>query len=142
MVPFGERVSFLRRDPSSNKVDVRFSTGVWLGHARSSNEHWIGTPEGVTLLPAVRRLATEEAWSGVALRAMRVRVESAGRRIAEEDGAEAAVESDGVPAGGTLIKDFHITCAMVRALGATQRCKMRRNESPQAQPGRRAHSRM
>ena len=47
-MPFGERVSYLVRDPSRDKTEGRFSTGIWLGHARVSNEHWIGTAEGVT----------------------------------------------------------------------------------------------
>ena len=114
MAPFGERVSFLKRNPSTNKIDTRFRTGIWLGHARSSSEYWIGTPDGVTLTSTVKRVIAADAWSGAALKAIHVKVEEAGRRIGV--GGDGAHESqpDAMPEASVARKDFHITRSMVK----------------------------
>ena len=67
VVPFGETVLF--RDPSVARdrhqaLEERWIRGVWLGHARNSPEHMIGTPDGVRKVFAVRRLGEGEQWSG------------------------------------------------------------------------------
>ena len=48
-----------------------WKTGVWLGHARNSNEILIGTGEGVVRAYAVIRRAEGERWDADALRKVR-----------------------------------------------------------------------
>ena len=67
VVPFGETVLF--RDPTVARdghqaLEERWIRGIWLGHARNSPEHMIGTSEGVRKVFAVRRLGEGEQWSG------------------------------------------------------------------------------
>ena len=42
--------------------------GIWLGHSRCSNEHVLGTSEGVVRACAVKRQPHEERWSAEMLK--------------------------------------------------------------------------
>ena len=63
-VCFGEKVWYKegRRREARPKLESEWSKGVWLGHARSSNEMWIGTGQGAVKVYDVKRLPQEERW--------------------------------------------------------------------------------
>ena len=66
MVPFGERVWFRRLSESSDRkrsMESKWEEGIWIGHARESNEALIGTPKGITRAWTVRRRVPGERWS-------------------------------------------------------------------------------
>ena len=70
-MPFGEQVWFkaLRRTKQrTNKFESEWQEGIWLGHARASDETIIGTPEGVVRAWAVKRRSAEEQWNAEALK--------------------------------------------------------------------------
>jgi len=73
VVAFGETVWYRRIRTSKDRKD-KFSTeweeGLWLGHARNSNEHIIGTGEGVIRAYAIRRQDEEHRWSADRIRTM------------------------------------------------------------------------
>ena len=52
-------------DPTQrrDKFDTDWKTGLWLGHARDSNETLIGTPDGVVRAYAIKKYADGEQWS-------------------------------------------------------------------------------
>ena len=64
VVPFAELVHYrkLSEDPGRNKLESPWEEGLWLGHARSSNEALIGTENGVVRAWAVKRRQEEERW--------------------------------------------------------------------------------
>ena len=73
-MPFGESIWFKRlRDQKrrGGKFDSEWREGIWLGHARSSDEHLIGTDAGVVRAWTVRRKPEEERWQGMAIKALR-----------------------------------------------------------------------
>ena len=45
------------------KMKSKWKSGVWLGKSTDSNEHLIGTPDGVERVRTVRRKVTEEMWN-------------------------------------------------------------------------------
>ena len=45
-----------------DKYDSEWRKGVWLGHTRNSNEHVIGTPEGVLRAYSIKRLDSHDRW--------------------------------------------------------------------------------
>ena len=62
VVPFGDKVMFKRLKVSGEKkqsMESKWEDGLWLGHARASNETLIGTREGVVRSWAVKRKAEE-----------------------------------------------------------------------------------
>ena len=64
VLPFGEKVHYRRlAEEGRNKLDSPWEQGVWLGHARGSNEVLIGTKEGVVRAWATKRNAEAEQWS-------------------------------------------------------------------------------
>jgi len=65
VVPFGEKVMFKRLKVSGEKkqsMESKWEDGLWLGHARASNETLIGTREGVVRAWAVKRKLEEDGW--------------------------------------------------------------------------------
>ena len=67
VVPFGEIVLYRLPEVARDRhqaLEERWVKGIWLGHARNSPEHMIGTSEGVRKVFAVRRLAEGEQWNG------------------------------------------------------------------------------
>ena len=65
VVPFGETVMYKRLEESGrkkNKLESSWEHGVWLGHARGSNESLVGTADGVVRAWAIKRKAEGERW--------------------------------------------------------------------------------
>ena len=74
VVPFGETVMCkeLREGKTQkDKMDTEWKDGIWLGHARESNEVLIGTDDGVVRAYAVIRKPPGERWSAERLKTMR-----------------------------------------------------------------------
>ena len=73
VVPFGEVVHYrkLEDDGRKKKLDSPWEEGVWLGHARGSNETLVGTREGVVRAWAIKRMPEEERWSAEAIKGMK-----------------------------------------------------------------------
>ena len=70
VVPFGEMVHYRRlsdKEPK-NKLESRWEQGVWLGHARGSNEALIGTKDGVVRAWAIKRMPDGEKWNAQAIK--------------------------------------------------------------------------
>ena len=64
VVPFGEKVHYRKLEgENKNKLESQWEAGIWLGHARGSNEILIGTDQGVVRAWAVKRMPAEERWS-------------------------------------------------------------------------------
>ena len=62
---FGEKVWYkeLRMNKDrANKLESEWAEGIWLGHARSSNEHIIGTTQGAVKAYAVKRQDPVRRW--------------------------------------------------------------------------------
>ena len=53
-----------------NKFDSEWREGLWLGHARTSNEHILGTEEGVVRAYAIKRQDPERRWSAELVRGL------------------------------------------------------------------------
>ena len=73
VVAFGETVWYKKIRESKDRKDKfnsEWEEGIWLGHARSSNEAVIGTSEGVVRAYAIRRQDEEHRWSEERIRAM------------------------------------------------------------------------
>ena len=65
-VPFGEYVWFKQvreGNDRTNKTESEWSEGIWLGHARQSNEHVIGTEQGVVRAYTVKRKEEGQRWT-------------------------------------------------------------------------------
>ena len=71
VVPFGETVMYKELGKKTPSMETSWKTGVWLGHARNSNEVLIGTNDGVVRAYAVIRKAEGERWSAENLRNMK-----------------------------------------------------------------------
>ena len=69
MAVFGEKVWYqpLNKHKGRNKFDIKWESGVWLGHARDSNEMLIGTSMGVIRCYACRRMPETERWDREAI---------------------------------------------------------------------------
>ena len=64
VVRCGEKVLYreLKKDHAPGKLEVRMHEGIWLGHARISNEILIGTKAGVVRAFDVRLLPEDRCW--------------------------------------------------------------------------------
>jgi len=72
-LPFGEKVWYKELRASSerkNKFDSEWKEGLWLGHARKSNEVVIGTYDGVVRAWAIRR-RSDDPWDSKLIKGMR-----------------------------------------------------------------------
>ena len=63
IVSFGETVWYKSRLRDRNTLEVKCEKGVWLGHARDSNETIVGTIDGALRAYAIKRLPEDERWS-------------------------------------------------------------------------------
>ena len=71
---FGEKVWYKdlkSKTEGQDKADADWAEGLWLGHARSSNEVLIGTRSGVVRAWAVRRMGPEDRWDAKLIREMK-----------------------------------------------------------------------
>ena len=70
----GEKVWYKElkgKDDTKGKFETDWKEGLWLGHARSSNEIVIGTREGVVRAWAIRKMPREEQWDGELIKGMK-----------------------------------------------------------------------
>ena len=73
VIPMGEKVWYkeVREGKERrNQLETEEKEGIWLGHARSSNEALIGTREGVVKAHTVRRQTEETRWDGQFIKEM------------------------------------------------------------------------
>ena len=64
---FGEKVWYKElkgKSETAGKIESGWREGLWLGHARSSNEIFVGTREGVVRAWAIRKKPYEAQWDG------------------------------------------------------------------------------
>ena len=52
----------MEKEKGRNKFEVKWDIGLWLGHARDTNEVLIGTAEGVIKACACKRFPETERW--------------------------------------------------------------------------------
>ena len=74
VVPIGEKVFFKRLKESGSRKNVmgnQWETGIWLGHARASNETIMDTSDGVVRAWAVKRMEEGSCWNGEDIKNMR-----------------------------------------------------------------------
>ena len=134
VVPFGERVWYreLRQTKDrQDKMESEWRQGLWLGHARNSNEHLVGTREGVVKAYAIKRQPEDQRWDGELVSEMRgtpqqpdparpglaipVRVHF-DHTIADQPQAE-------LPNGSRQIRRMRITAAILEQYGFTEDCE-------------------
>ena len=73
MSVFGETVYYApmeNKKGAGNKLDVVMKEGVYCGHTERSNEHWIGTEEGMVEARTYRRKPRLEEWDSRGVREM------------------------------------------------------------------------
>ena len=67
VVPFGEtalhRLPEVARD-KNQALEERWAKGIWLGHARGTNETLVATDSGMAKVWAIRRLPPDQQWDG------------------------------------------------------------------------------
>ena len=66
-IPFGEKVWYKKLKESGKSkqaMESLWEEGIWLGHARGTNEVVIGTREGVVKAWAIKRRPGDEKWDG------------------------------------------------------------------------------
>jgi len=64
---FGEKVWYKElhgKSDAQKKMESDWREGLWLGHARNSNEILIGTREGVVRAWAIRKKPYQDQWDG------------------------------------------------------------------------------
>ena len=73
LLPFGSAVDAKVRDEETerSKFDSRFIQGIWLGRATESDEHIVGTADGVYTARSVRAKNDQEIWNGDLIKKMR-----------------------------------------------------------------------
>ena len=66
------KVWYKRRDKPKDqqKSDTKWEKGIWLGHARDSNETVVGTPDGAYRAYAIKRMAEAERWDSDFIRSL------------------------------------------------------------------------
>ena len=73
LLPFGSAVDAKVRDEETerSKFDSRFIQGIWLSRATESDEHIVGTADGVYTARSVRAKNDQEIWNGDLIKRMR-----------------------------------------------------------------------
>ena len=66
---FGEQVFYRELAMDKKGIDAPWHEGTWLGHARESNEHGIGTAAGVLRAHSIKRQDNTKQWDADAIRA-------------------------------------------------------------------------
>jgi len=65
---FGEQVHYRELATDKKGLDTPWHLGIWLGHARESNEHVIGTSLGVIRAHSIKRQEPSKQWNADAIR--------------------------------------------------------------------------
>ena len=73
LLPFGSAVDAKVRDEETerSKFDSRFIPGIWLGRATESDEHIVGTAQGVYTARSVRAKNDQEIWNSGLIKSMK-----------------------------------------------------------------------
>ena len=73
LLPFGSAVDAKVRDEETerSKFDSRFIPGIWLGRATESDEHIVGTAQGVCTARSVRAKNDQEIWNSGLVKSMK-----------------------------------------------------------------------
>ena len=113
-----------------DKFDSEWRQGVWLGHTRSSNEHVIGTPDGVIRAYTVKRLDSQERWDSALLSKVRGTPQQPdpgkpGQRVPirvnfDPPAAGAAPPQPPPPDAGPNIRRMNITTKLLDRYGFTE----------------------
>ena len=117
-----------------DKFDTEWRKGVWLGHTRNSNEHVIGTAEGVLRAYSIKRLDPEERWNKDLIAAVRGTPQQPDPR---RQGFRVPIRvsfdeptSDGVPPPPVVSEDrprdirrMNITSKLLEKYGFTEGCE-------------------
>ena len=72
-LPFGEKVWYKQIRESKerkDKMDSEERLGVWMGHHRQSNEHVIGTTDGVVRAYSIRRTVEGRRWGATLIKSI------------------------------------------------------------------------
>ena len=142
VVRFGEKVWCEISQQGKNKrgkLDSSWAEGLWLGHARSSNEHLVGTADGVFRSYTIKRQSVDAMWDGDLVKAMRgtpfqPNPAKPGRKIPirvsfdEADGADGQHHSHGGEQGEQQarrmrIQRMRITSEVLKKYGYTDDCE-------------------
>ena len=73
LLPFGSAVDVKVRDEETerSKFDSRFIPNIWLGRATESDEHVVGTAQGVYTARSVRPKNDQEVWNSGLIKSMK-----------------------------------------------------------------------
>ena len=73
LLPFGSAVDAKVRDEETerSKFDSRFTPGIWLGRATESDEHIVGTAQGVYTARSARAKNDQEIWNSGLIKSMK-----------------------------------------------------------------------
>ena len=74
VIPFGETILYRLPEIARDKhqaLEPRWSKGIWLGHARSTNAALVATSEGVIKVWGFRRLPEGQQWDGDRVKAIK-----------------------------------------------------------------------
>ena len=112
------------------KIEIQMSEGLWIGHARNSNEALIGTGEGVVRAYDVHRMPEDERWDGMLVTTMKGTPtqpdpKKAGSHIpirVNVDVEEHDEEVTKVQSKDEEIRRIPITMAMLRKYGYMEGC--------------------
>ena len=135
MVPFGEKVYYkeIRETKDRvNKFQSEWKEGVWLGHARGSNEVIVGTGQGVVRAFSVKRFPEDERWNKDDIENMqgtpqRPNPAKPGLNIPIKVNFDPPEEADVIPSRPlreeTQARRMRITGAMLDQYGYTDNCE-------------------
>ena len=73
VIPFGETILYRLPEVARDRhqaLEPRWSKGVWLGHARSTNAALVATNEGVIKVWGFRRLPEGQQWDSDRVKAI------------------------------------------------------------------------
>jgi hypothetical protein len=135
VVPFGEAVWYRELrviKDRKNKYETEWRDGIWLGHSRRSNEHIIGTVEGVVRAYSVKRRADGERWNGQMIKEMKGSPQAPNPNVAGvqipikvrfDPGEPKADAAELVPMRKEVGRRLRLTDAMFKRFGYTEDCE-------------------
>ena len=135
VIPFAEYVWYrqIRKGKTQeDKLESEMKEGVWLGHARNSNEVLIGTEHGVVRAYDVRRMPEGQRWNGEAINRMKGTPQQpdpkrpgAGIpiRVVFDEAEEKRAVEPAAPKRENEIRRMRITAEMLEKYGYTEGCE-------------------
>ena len=135
VIPFAEYVWYrqIRKGKAQeDKLETELKEGLWLGHARNSNEVLIGTDKGVVRAYDVRRMPEGQRWNGEAIKRMKGTPQQPDpekpgaaipiRIVFDETEKKDAVQPE-APKREHEIRRMRITPEMLQKYGYTEGCE-------------------